>query len=161
VPSVEIDFEEDVVGQRYFTWETETEDGKEVNVQRYSILLRNTSGQDLENITVKLEKIVGEDADIGTSYVGYELNIPKTIRKRDSAWLRVISYRKLAWISIEGIDRDRASKEGKMFNPYKRRWLHLTVRADKGVYLPALFQCWVNDQQCLIMKRLNLDASNL
>lgn len=163
VPSVEIDFDGEAIGKRYFMWEMETENGREVNVQRYSIRLVNSSNQDLENLTVKLEKIVEEDSATGSSPLGYELDIQKTIRRRDSAWLPVISYRKEAssWISIEGIDRDKASKEGKMFSPHKRRWLHLAVRADKGVYLPALFQCWVDDQNCLIMKRLNIEAPNL
>lgn len=165
LPTVEIQFVDGVVGQRYFTWEMETENGKQVNVQRYSVLLQNTSDRDLNNVTVKLEDVV-EESDVGTTYLGYELPLDSkstTIRKKDKVWVRVISYRKQDgpyWISIEGADKDPASKEGKLFRPHNRRELHLVVRADGGIVLPARFQCWVDNQGCLIMERLKLDALN-
>lgn len=165
LPTVEILFDDSAIGQRYFTWEMETENGKQVNVQRYSVLLQNTSDQDLNNVTVKLEDVV-EESGVEATYLGYELPLDSkstTIRKKDKAWVRVISYRKQDgpyWISIEGADKDAASKEGKLFRPHNRRELHLMVRADGGIVLPARFQCWVDNQGCLIMKQLNIDAPN-
>ena len=71
LPTVEMQFLDDIVGQRYFIWEMETENGKQVNVQRYSVLLQNTSDRDLNNVTVKLEDVV-EESGAGTTYLGFE-----------------------------------------------------------------------------------------
>lgn len=162
-PTLEIQFSDDI-GGRYCTWEMETEDGKQVNVQRCSILLENTSTNDLQNVVIKLEKVIEEELEGEPPYLGYVLRLNPAsshIGKNDKAWLPLISYRKdvaRAWISIDGVDRDRGSKEGKMFRPHTRRELHLTVRADGGFFLPARFQCWVDDQGCLRMKRLVNDS---
>ena len=163
-PTVEVEFLTDGYPQRYFTWEMETENGKQVNVQRYSMLLKNTSNVDLENVTVKLEKVVEEGSEELSTYLGYTLPLEASsphIRKKDAAWVKLISYRKQDGpycISIELPERDDASKEGKLFRPHNRRDLYVAIRADRGIYLPARFQCWVDDHGSLIMKRLNLDS---
>jgi hypothetical protein len=165
-PTLDMHFVNGAIGQRYFTWEMETEDGRQVNVQRYSVLLENSSEQDLENVSVKLERILEEDANADSPYLGYELqlNPPTTrIRRKDKTWLPLISYRRDdagGWISIEGVAKDRASKEGRIFTPRRRRQLYIAVRADRDIFLPAKFQCWVEDNGCLIMKRLNIPNSS-
>ena len=159
---MEIKFE-DVIGTRFYIWEIEKEHLKEVSIQRKSILLENT-GKDLENVSVKLERIIGEDAQDEQSYLGYELRLEHNataIRQNDRAWVRVVSYMKnSAWISIEGIDVDPNSKVGKLFRPHAKRELQIMVRADGGLAVPVRFQIEVDDAGILLMKRLSPDTPN-
>jgi hypothetical protein len=157
---------DDVNGQRYYTWEIERENGQEVSVQRKSILLENHAGRDLENVTVKIERIIGENEPEPSSYLGHELHLEQNstrIRRNDSAWVPLFSYRKdktPAWFSIEGIDTEAMSKKGKIFRPHIKREVHLMVRADEGVETSALFLVQVNDAGVFDMKRLSSSSFN-
>ena len=161
-PTLEIKFE-NVVGQRFCTWEMETENNKGVNVQRCSFLLENQSDYDVKNVSVKLERAIAlgaREQALPSGYVGYTLQLDQegtTIRSRDKVWVPFISYRKevaSGWISIEGVDQRQASKEGKLFSPYDGYELHVVVRADDGVIIPAQFMVRVENEM-LTMTRLN------
>lgn len=157
---------DDVIGQRYYTWEIERENGQKVSVQRKSILLVNHARKDLENVIVKIEQIIAEDEQEPSSYLGYELHLDQNatrIRRDDSAWVPVFSYRKdrtPGWFSIEGIDTDESNKKGKIFRPHTKREVHLMVRADGGVETSVIFLVQVDDVGCFNMKRLTSTTLN-